>query len=1523
MFFMPLRKGRFGRRAVRRAHNLSGFNPRSRRLHVEQLEDRRLLSIDLSIDDVAVPEGDQTPRFIDAFVTSESGGLNYATGAIFGPDGNGDGAEDLYVASAFTDQVLRYDGVSGAFLDAFVSAASGGLDFPNGMVFGRDGHLYVGSRETDEVLRYDGSSDASLGAFVTTGSGGLTTSTNLVFGRDYSGDGKEDLYVGTGTILEPPYPNDPLFADQWALENTGQTGGTWDADIDAPAAWSVSTGNAATVVAVLDTGIDYTHEDLYLNIWLNQDEIPASLASSLTDTDGDALITFRDLNDVANASYVSDLNGTGYIDAGDLLADPTWADLIDADANGYTDDLLGWDWVNNDNDPMDENSHGTAVAGLLGATGDNGVGITGVSWNVQMMPLRFKFDNTTWTVDAAVSAIDYAVDQEAPISNNSWGNGTGEYIPEIYDAIDRARLSGHIFVAAAGNESRDADSLPRYPACYDLDNIISVGGVNQEDDLTSFSNWGATSVDLGAPSHNVMTTVLGNQYAPGSGTSSATPHVAGVAALLHSLHPDWEATQIKDRILSTVDPLPSLVDITVTGGRLNAAATVADTTISTGGAATIEGNSGTSQLVFTVTRAGDTSGEVTVDWSTSDDTAAASTDYVSAYGQLTFTPSGANQQTIIVDVNGDILTEPHETMRLDLQVTAGVATLSDGSALGTILNDDTSITIDDATVTEGDESISFIDAFVSAGSGGLSLPRGVVSGTDGNVYISSTADHNVLRYDGTSGAFLNAFTAPRDDVLRDPQGLAFHNGSLFVGGWTSDNVVRYDGVTGELLGEFVPTGSGGLDNAVGLVFGPDGNLYVASWNTDQVLRYDGTTGAPMGAFVTAVSGGLDQPAYIAFGPDDNLYVGSNAADCVLRYDGTTGVYIDKFVATGSGGLDGPRELVFRPDGYLYVASAFSDEVLRYDTTTGAFIDAVIPAGSGGLNYPIALVFDSDGNLLVGSRDSDELLRYGPASQAAFTLSLPSPSALPVAVEFSTADGTALAGSDYEAASGTLTFAPGETSKTIIVPTVNDLVTEDDETFVVNLSNPTGGATLADGQGVATIIDVEAPLFSDSFENGEWDGLWVEDSQNDWFRSTQRATNGSYSSEVDGRTTDATLTIANPVNLTPYGSAELTFDWLIESGLDAGEYLALDLFDGSSWNEAARLSGNVDPENTWHSETVAINGGYLTDNFQFRFRAKMSKSDEAANVDNVQLVATSLAGPPNQQPVAVDDTATTGEDVAVVINVLTNDSDPDPGDVIQVESVGQGTDGSVVDNGDGTVTYTPNPDANGADTFTYTISDGRGGTDSATVTVTINPIADAPDAVDDADSTTVETEVVIDVLQNDSDPDGDVISIVSVGDPPDGTTVDNGDGTVTYTPDPGFSGLDSFTYTITDGDLGTDDVTATVTVDVQAIPSELEFSSSGDPMVIGDLKTVSSPIVVTGTGVTVGDLSVWINLTHASPSDLTAQLISSTGSTLLITGPILSGDYVHEYVISGASGLPSTEPGRFRCPTASRTASVAR
>ena len=246
-----------------------------------------------------------------------------------------------------------------------------------------------------------------------------------------------------------------------------QAGEAWDRGF---------TGSTKTVIGVIDTGIDYTHADLYLNIWLNPGEIPKNLG--LVDTDGDTLITFRDLNNVANTGAVRDVNANGRIDAGDLLNDTRWENGVDNDGNGRIDDLVGWDFVNNDNDPMDGNGHGTHVAGTIGAIGNNALGVAGVNWAVQMVALKFLPDSGSGTSAAAISAIDYytnaakAHDAGAGNyvgTNNSWGGGSQS--TAMLDAIVRAARQDLLFVAAAGNGGSDQvgdnnDSVAYFPTNY-------------------------------------------------------------------------------------------------------------------------------------------------------------------------------------------------------------------------------------------------------------------------------------------------------------------------------------------------------------------------------------------------------------------------------------------------------------------------------------------------------------------------------------------------------------------------------------------------------------------------------------------------------------------------------------------------------------------------------------------------------------------------------------------------------------------------------------------------------------------------------------------------------------------------------------------------------------------------------------------------------------------------------------------------------------------------------------------------
>lgn len=384
-----------------------------------------------------------------------------------------------------------------------------------------------------------------------------------------------------------------LKADAIANDPAFQNGSMWgmSGDLSTPSnaygsqaaeAWAKDiTGSTKTVVGIIDSGVDYRHPDLYLNIFLNQGEIPRSLRSSLVDTDQDGLITFRDLNNSANAAYVRDVNNTGYIDAGDLLNDSRWEDRSDGDGNGYVDDLVGWDFVNNDNDPMDDYKHGTHVAGTIGAVGGDGKGVAGVNWAIQMIPLKFITSSGSGSVSASVQALNYytslatsnTTTADFVGTNNSWGGGS--YSTALNNAIISTARAGQLFIAAAGNNSSNNDASVYYPGNYSTagavgyEAVISVAALTSTGTLASFSNYGARTVDLGAPGATIYSTLLNGAYGYLSGTSMATPHVTGALALIASAFPDLSAAALRAAVLDNTTQTQSLGGRVATGGRLD------------------------------------------------------------------------------------------------------------------------------------------------------------------------------------------------------------------------------------------------------------------------------------------------------------------------------------------------------------------------------------------------------------------------------------------------------------------------------------------------------------------------------------------------------------------------------------------------------------------------------------------------------------------------------------------------------------------------------------------------------------------------------------------------------------------------------------------------------------------------------------------------------------------------------------------------------------------------------------------
>ncbi|HVO31198.1 MAG TPA: S8 family peptidase [bacterium] len=323
-----------------------------------------------------------------------------------------------------------------------------------------------------------------------------------------------DFLYDTETASSSSTPSDYDPSLLWGLEK-----------IDAPDAWRVTEGDPGIVVAVIDTGIDAQHPDLAANVWSNPAE---------------------------------HLDGT------------------DEDGDGLIDDVHGWNFVDGTPDPIDDVSHGTHVSGTIAAEAGNG-GIVGVAPHVTIMPLKF-LGQDGGTSSAAVKAIAYARTHGARIISASWG-GRG-YSSALYGAVKKAGEAGILFVAAAGNGDaagvgQDADASPEYPAAFQLPNVISVAATDRHDRLAPFSNFGATSVDLAAPGVGIVSTVPHGGYASYDGTSMATPHVSGAAALILSRYPELGVAQVKEALLSSAHPVPALAGRVVSGGRLDAAAALA------------------------------------------------------------------------------------------------------------------------------------------------------------------------------------------------------------------------------------------------------------------------------------------------------------------------------------------------------------------------------------------------------------------------------------------------------------------------------------------------------------------------------------------------------------------------------------------------------------------------------------------------------------------------------------------------------------------------------------------------------------------------------------------------------------------------------------------------------------------------------------------------------------------------------------------------------------------------------------
>lgn len=314
-------------------------------------------------------------------------------------------------------------------------------------------------------------------------------------------------------------PQDSDFKKQWGLRNTGwNSGGIFfpgkkGMDINALEAWKITRGSKDVKIAVIDTGVDYTHPDLVANIMVNE-------------------------------------------------AEKNGRPNHDDDGNGYVDDIYGYDFANNDNDPMDQHGHGTHCAGVIGAS-HNTMGIAGVMAQVQILPIQFLGANGSGTLAGAVRAIDYAISRGVHIMSNSWGaGGTSKTLEE---AVARAESAGILFVAAAGNDGQDNDIRDTIPANIPVDNVVSVGAMDGKGRKASFSNYGKSKVHVFAPGVDIYSTVTNGRYKKMSGTSMACPHIAGVAGLMLANDPAMSFKELKAKLMESTRPGDGLGSYSASG----------------------------------------------------------------------------------------------------------------------------------------------------------------------------------------------------------------------------------------------------------------------------------------------------------------------------------------------------------------------------------------------------------------------------------------------------------------------------------------------------------------------------------------------------------------------------------------------------------------------------------------------------------------------------------------------------------------------------------------------------------------------------------------------------------------------------------------------------------------------------------------------------------------------------------------------------------------------------------------------
>lgn len=1088
-------------------------------------------------------------------------------------------------------------------------------------------------------------------------------------------------------VVEPDYvvfalltPNDPSFSSLWGLHNTGQTGGTGDADIDVPEAWEVTHGSSSVVVGVIDTGIDYTHPDLMVNMWGNAGEIPA--------------------------------NG------------------LDDDGNGYVDDTRGWDFVSNDNDPADDHYHGTHCAGTIGAVGDNGTGVVGVCQTVRLMALKFLSGSGGGTTSDAIEAVLYASANQATMTSNSWGGGG--YSQTLKDVIDAAGQAGLLFVAAAGNDGINTDLFPSYPAAYDSANIISVAASDHNDMLASFTNYGAATVDLAAPGVSIYSTSPGNGYRSLSGTSMACPHVAGACALIKAAHPEMNWADIKSALLNNVDGVAGMNGKVLKNGRMNVARSLIIATDpyvtlntispsdngqqgSTGNGDGILNPGEDIALAVTLKNVGaqpalgavttmtviSAGGKVTVlqgsrswgDIPVNNTVNTGASPFLIRIAANTATPHAFTVKLVTTDSGGDSWTaEAQMTVLTSSTITGMVKATTSGAPIGGAL----------ITYTGSSSGSVLTNA---SGAFTLNLTNGLYEiGATAAGYNPSASRLVTLP---PSAAAMN-FSLGRSKVQVTPATLTStqYQGSIVTktltvtnGGdlpltFTVNAAPRASTASMQLSPIISPSAVTGAMDAT-----PDAN----STGLKGFLRTSsGSTSIP---FLDSFESGSLTDWTSGSGAGTRQIVSTTAAagtkSFYYDYQGSTGHFhgINRDFAAGTK----PKNISFwvrsgsttTHDGYFVLTdNTYGDNVIWFFARgSGNFYVNGDVGGDETFGYQANVWYKVEFRDLDWSAKNFDYFVNGILVKA----NIPFRNASNVdevsqlwLYNFSS-DSKAWwddirimdASLDWLAVSpNNATLAPGQSAAlTVSFNSTGKAIGSYLGQIDINSNDPANSVVT-----VPVTMTVQTPPNTPPVANGQTLTL-DEDSQ---------AVITLTGSDAENHALTAQIT-----TLPPLGSIYQTTD-----GISLGERITS--VPATVANTAKKLI-YVPPPNA---------NGTPYASFQFKMKDALSQSTNATVTLNVAAV--------NDIPVAFNDSISGLPDAVITpISVLLNDLELD-GQVLTINSFTQGQKGTVASNGDGTLRFTPNVNfTTGEDSFTYTISDGAGGTSTATVNVAVGLLAAGP------------------------------------------------------------------------------------------------------------------------------------------------------------------------------------------------------